>query len=56
MRGEALEEWQRLCDEAAQEQDPERLLKLVARINSLLEQKEKRLKKERGSASQTSST
>ena len=46
MQGEVLEEWQRLCDQAAQEQDPERLLELVQQINHLLEQKERRLKKE----------
>ncbi len=43
MRGEVLEEWQKLCDQAANEQDPKRLLELVKRINELLEQKEQRL-------------
>jgi len=43
MRGEILEEWQTLCDQAAKEQDPQRLLELVKRINYLLEQKEQRL-------------
>jgi len=43
MRGERLEEWQKLCDEAAKEQDPHRLVELVRRINYLLEEKERRL-------------
>jgi hypothetical protein len=43
MKGETLEDWQKLCDEAAKEQDPQRLLELVKRINFLLEQKEQRL-------------
>jgi hypothetical protein len=43
MRGEKLEEWQTLCDRAANEQDSQRLLELVKRINYLLEQKEQRL-------------
>jgi hypothetical protein len=44
MQGETLQEWQRLCQQAANEQDPERLLELVKRINYLLEQKELRLR------------
>ena len=43
MKGEILVEWQMLCQQAATEQDPERLLDLVKRINLLLEQKERRL-------------
>ena len=43
MKGEILLEWQKLCQEAAAEQDPEKLLDLVKRINFLLEQKEQRL-------------
>lgn len=43
MQGEILVEWQRLCKQAASEQDPEKLLDLVKRINVLLEQKEQRL-------------
>jgi hypothetical protein len=31
------EEWTRLCQQAAVEQDPERLMKLVARIVELLD-------------------
>jgi hypothetical protein len=43
MKGETLLEWQKLCAQAATEQDPEKLLELVKRINVLLEEKEKRL-------------
>jgi len=43
MKGEILVEWQKLCKQAANEQDPEKLLELVKQINSLLEQKEQRL-------------
>jgi hypothetical protein len=43
MKGEILVEWQQLCQQAATEQDPEKLLDLVKRINFLLEQKEQRL-------------
>lgn len=44
MKGEALEQWQKLCAEAAGERDPERLMKLIQEINRMLEQKEQRLK------------
>jgi hypothetical protein len=32
------------CDQAASEQDPDKLMELVKEINRLLEEKEKRLK------------
>lgn len=44
MKGETAERWRRLCEEAAVEQDPERLLMLTQEINVLLEKKEQRLK------------
>ena len=44
MRGEALEQWRRLCELAAIEQDPERLLTLVKEINRLLDENEQRLR------------
>jgi hypothetical protein len=44
MQGETLEEWQKLCDQAAREQEPDRLLALIQRINDLLEQKEQCLR------------
>jgi hypothetical protein len=47
MKGETRELWITLCEQAAVEQDPVRLLELVKRINDLLEQKEERLKEKR---------
>jgi hypothetical protein len=44
MKGEKLEQWRQLCELAAIEQDPERLLALVKEINRLLDEKEKRLR------------
>ena len=43
MRGETKELWFKLCEQAAVEQDPARLLELVREINRLLEEKEQRL-------------
>lgn len=38
------ERWQELSEQAAKEQDPQRVLELVQEINRLLEEKEQRLK------------
>jgi hypothetical protein len=35
-----------LCEQAANEQDPDKLMELVREINRLLEEKERRLKQE----------
>lgn len=43
MQGETSELWQELCAQAAIEQDSKKLLKLVAEITRLLEEKQKRL-------------
>ena len=43
IQGQQKERWKELCELAAQEQNPERLMELVAEINRLLEQKEQRL-------------
>jgi hypothetical protein len=43
MKGEVKERWLMLCEQAAVEQDPARMLKLVAEIIELLEAKERRL-------------
>jgi hypothetical protein len=43
MQGQQKERWKELCELAAQEQNSERLMELVAEINRLLEQKEQRL-------------
>lgn len=44
MDGEIAERWQKLCGEAAMEQDPHRLMELVREISTLLARKEERLK------------
>jgi hypothetical protein len=44
MKGQTGERWRQLCEQAAVEQDPEKLLKLTQEINRLLEEKEERLK------------
>ena len=38
------EQWLKLCEQAAVEQDPEQLLELVSKINRLLLEKEETLK------------
>ena len=43
MQGEKRERWMQLCEQAANEQDPVKLLQLVDEINRLLEEKERRL-------------
>jgi hypothetical protein len=45
MQGEKREEWQRLCQLAADEQNPDRLMELIEEITRLLEEKEERLKR-----------
>jgi hypothetical protein len=45
MQGKTAEIWRELCSQAAQEQDPNRLLELTLKINTLLEEKEQRLKR-----------
>jgi len=44
MQGETRERWEKLCQLAADEQNPEELLRLVTEINRLLGEKEERLK------------
>jgi hypothetical protein len=43
MKGENREQWMRLCEQAAEEQDPEKLMALVNEINRLLDEKHNRL-------------
>ena len=43
MQGETKEQWRKLCEQAAVEQDPEKLLQLAKEISALLDQKEQRL-------------
>ena len=47
MKGERGERWHQLCGQAAEEQDPDRLMELIREINELPEVKEERLKRER---------
>ena len=44
MQGRDKELWQELCERAAIEQDPNKLLELIKEINRLLEEREQRLK------------
>jgi len=41
---EQRERWMQLCEQAATEQDPEKLMALITEINRLLEAKERRLR------------
>jgi predicted house-cleaning noncanonical NTP pyrophosphatase (MazG superfamily) len=47
MQGKVKEDWMELCEQAAVEQDNDRLLELVRAINTMLEKKEERLARER---------
>jgi hypothetical protein len=46
MQGKARERWQELCEQAANEQDPKKILELVEEINRLLELKYQGLSRE----------
>jgi hypothetical protein len=48
------QEWMRLCEVAAKEQDPEKLMELVREITRLLEQREAALKVRNGGTEQGS--
>lgn len=50
MQGETGERWRRLCEQAAVEQDPLTLMRLVSEINQLLLEKEERLQSQRQGA------
>jgi hypothetical protein len=43
MQGKAKEQWMQLCEQAAVEQDAEKLLVLINEINRMLDEKERRL-------------
>jgi hypothetical protein len=47
MQGPTKPRWQILCERAANEQDPDELLKLVKEINDLLSARQKRLSDDR---------
>ncbi len=44
MEGKTKERWMELCEQAAVEQDHARLMQLVAEIDRLLSEKERRLR------------
>lgn len=46
MNGADKENWMELCEEAAKEENPDRLLHLVRHLNDVLEQKRNRLAEE----------
>lgn len=43
MKGPMKERWMELCEQAVNEQDPERFMKLMREINDLLEAKADRI-------------
>jgi len=43
MKGATKERWLELCEQAANEQDPAKMIALVKELNDLLEAKERRL-------------
>jgi hypothetical protein len=47
VKGETGERWRKLCEQAAIEQDSDRLIELIKEINRLLEEKKERLKSAR---------
>ena len=44
MQGKVKEEWLLMCEQAAIEQDSEKLMALITEINRMLDEKELRLK------------
>lgn len=43
MQGKTRERWEELCEQAANEQDPAKMLEIVAEINRLLDAKYDRI-------------
>jgi len=54
LQGETREHWRKLCEQAAEEKDPTKLMELIEEINRLLESKEERLLREREEANRQS--
>jgi DnaJ-domain-containing protein 1 len=54
MQGKARERWQELCEQAANEQDPAKMLQIVEEINRLLAVKYDRLSRQDGAPPRTS--
>ena len=53
MRGPLKERWMNLCEQAAVEQDTQKLMVLIQEINRLLEEKEQRLHRQPASENGT---
>ena len=51
MQGETGNTWRKLCEQAAAEPNPEKLLEIVHEINRMFEEKEQRLMQARKSQS-----
>jgi len=50
MKGAIRERWEEICQQAAAEQDPDKLVQLMEQINQLLEAKQRRLMSQRQDA------
>jgi len=46
VKGQTKERWEILCEQAANEQNPQRLMVLVAEITQLLDQKRNRIQQQ----------
>ena len=55
MKGPLKEHWMNLCEQAAVEQDTEKLMLLIQEINRLLEEKEQRLHRQQEFCSENQS-
>jgi hypothetical protein len=53
MQGKTRERWQELCEQAANEQDPKRMLEIVEEINRLLAAKYDRISHVNGAPPKT---
>ena len=52
MKGPLKERWMNLCEQAAVEQDTQKLMVLIQEINRLLDEKEHRLHRQQGSSTE----
>ena len=52
MQGKVKEQWVQLCEQAAAEQDVDKLLAMVEEINRMLYEKERRLQRSEADASE----
>ena len=43
MKGSKKERWMEVCEQIADEQDPQKMIELVKELNSLLQEKETRM-------------